>query len=42
MACKERMHIIKKNSESKLKQKLLTLASQDSGIKTNIVAVVDF
>ena len=34
------MHSIKRNGKSKLKQKLPTLASQDNGIKTDIVSVV--
>ena len=42
MACEEKMHIIKKNGEIKLKQKLPTPASQDNGIKTNAVFVVTY
>ena len=42
MASEERMHIIKRNGESKLKQKLPTPASWDNGIKTNAVFVVTY
>ena len=35
------MHSIERNGKSKLKQKLPTPASQDNGIKTDIVSVVD-
>ena len=37
MALKERMRMIQRNGESELKQKLLTLASRDNDIKTNVV-----
>ena len=34
------MHTIERNGERELEQKLLTLASWDNGIKTDVVAVV--
>ena len=37
MAWEERMSTIERNGESKLKQKLPTLTSQDNGIKTDVV-----
>ena len=40
MAGEERMRTIEKNGQSKLEQKLLTPASRDNGIKTDIVVVV--
>ena len=40
MAWEDRMHLIKRNGESKLKQKLPTLASWDNGIKMNTVVLV--
>ena len=40
MAWKERMHTIERNGKSELQQKLLTPASRDNGIKTDVVAVV--
>ena len=33
----KRMHMIERNGKSKLEQKLLTLASRDNGIKTDVV-----
>ena len=36
MACEERMRTIEKNDESGLEQKLLTPASRDNGIKTDL------
>ena len=38
MASEERMHTIKRNSESELKQKPLTPVSKDNAIKIDIVA----
>ena len=40
MTWEDRMHLIKRNGESKLKQKLPTLASQDNGINMDVVVVV--
>ena len=42
MTWQERIRTIERNGESELKQKLPTPASQDNGIKTDVViAVVD-
>ena len=40
MACEERICMIERNGERRLEQKLLTLASQDNGIKTDVVVIV--
>ena len=40
MAWEERMSMIDRNDESKLKQKLPTPTSQDNGVKTDVVVVV--
>ena len=40
MAWEERMHMIRRNGKSELEKKLQTPASQDNGIKTNIVVTV--
>ena len=40
MASEERMRMIKRNGGSELEQKLLTTASWDNGIKTDVVVVV--
>ena len=40
MASEERMRMIKRNGGTELEQKLLTTASWDNGIKTDVVVVV--
>ena len=40
MAWEDWMHMIERNGKSELEQKLLTLASQDNGIKMGNVVVV--
>ena len=40
MTGKDRMRTIERNGESKLEQKLLTPASRDTGIKTDVIVVV--
>lgn len=40
MASEERMRMIKRNGGSELEQKLLTTASWDNGIKTDVVVDV--
>ena len=40
MASEERMRMIKRNGGSELERKLLTTASRDNGIKTDVVVVV--
>ena len=42
MAGEERIRTIERNGERKLKQKLTTPTSQDNGIKTDVVVVVEY
>ena len=35
------MYTIERNGESQLEHKLLTLVSQDIGVKTDVIVVVD-